>query len=130
MLESGFQFLDFSTAEFQKKSNWNLWNQKRNWNSASDGGPRNWNQKLEFPAKVPHILMDPQGLYQRNMGLIIVMSEYGIQPSTKQTHPRLLMLTERCKYFEFGLTQSSMVCCPWLSKYVSIMSANSEVTVA
>jgi hypothetical protein len=59
-----------------------------------------------------------------------VMSEYRIQTSMRQSQPRLLMLTERCKYFEFGLTQSSMVCCPWLSKYISIMSANLEATLA
>ncbi len=26
---------------------------------------------------IPHILMNPRGLYQRNMGLIAVMSDYG-----------------------------------------------------
>ncbi len=49
--ESEFGFVDFSTAEFKKKSDGNLWNQKWNRNSASDGGPRNQNQKLEFPTK-------------------------------------------------------------------------------
>ncbi len=49
ILETEFRFLDFSKAELKKKSDRNLWNQKRNQNSASDGGPRNWNQKLEFP---------------------------------------------------------------------------------
>ncbi len=38
---------------FKKKSNRNLRNQTWNWNSAYDGGPRNWNQKLEFPTKSP-----------------------------------------------------------------------------
>ncbi len=79
---------------------------------------------------VPHISMDPRGSYQRNMGLITVMSEYGIGPSSKQSHPRSSMLAERCNYFEFGLMQSSMVWCLWLSKYISIMSANLEVTLA
>ncbi len=35
----------------KKKSDRNLWNQKWNRNSAYNGGPRNWNQKLEFPTK-------------------------------------------------------------------------------
>jgi hypothetical protein len=48
----------------------------------------------------------------------------------KKSDPRLLMLAERCKYFEFGLMQSSMVQRPWLSKYISIISANSEVMLA
>ncbi len=34
------------------------------------------------------------GFVLTDIGLITVMSEYGIQPSTKQSHPRLLMLTE------------------------------------
>jgi hypothetical protein len=52
ILESEFRFHNLSTAEFIKKnSDRNLWNQKRNQNSAFDGGPRNWNQKLEFPTK-------------------------------------------------------------------------------
>ncbi len=42
-------FLTLQTSEFQKKNDRNLLNQKRNQNSAYDGGPRNWNQKLEFP---------------------------------------------------------------------------------
>ncbi len=74
--------------------------------------------------------MNPRGLYQQNMGLIRVMSEYGIKISTKQSHPRLSILVEMCKYFEFGLLQSFMVQRPWLSKYVSFMSANLEVTLA
>ncbi len=41
ILESEFRFLNFSSAEFKRNSNRNLWNQKRNWNSASSGGPRN-----------------------------------------------------------------------------------------
>ncbi len=45
--ESEFRFLDFSTAEFKKKSNRNLWNQKRN-----------RNQKLEFPTKLPYTTKD------------------------------------------------------------------------
>ncbi len=44
-------FLTFQTLEIQKKNYWNLWNQKRNRNSASNGGPRNRNQKPEFPTK-------------------------------------------------------------------------------
>ncbi len=36
---------------FKKISNWNLWNQKWNRNSAYNGGPRNRNWKLEFPTK-------------------------------------------------------------------------------
>ncbi len=45
-------FLTLQTLEFQKKySDQNLWNQKQNWNSTYNGGPRNWNQKLEFPTK-------------------------------------------------------------------------------
>jgi hypothetical protein len=44
-------FLTLQTLEFQKKSDRNLWNQKRDQNSACNGGPRNWTQKLEFPTK-------------------------------------------------------------------------------
>ncbi len=79
---------------------------------------------------VPRILMYTQGLYQWNMGLMAMMREYGSQPSTKQSHPRLLMSVERHTYLEFDLTQSSMVWRPWWSKKVSIMSANSKVTLA
>jgi hypothetical protein len=50
-LESEFWFDDFSTAEFKEKIDRNIWNQKQNWKSASNGGPRNWNWKLEFPTK-------------------------------------------------------------------------------
>ncbi len=50
ILKSEFRFLDYSTAEFEEtKSEQNLWNQKRNRNSASNGGPRNWNRKSELP---------------------------------------------------------------------------------
>ncbi len=52
ILESEFQFDNFSTAEFKKKCNRNLRNWKRNQNSASDVGPRNQNWKLVFPTKM------------------------------------------------------------------------------
>ncbi len=45
-------FLTFQTSEFQKKTDRNLRNQKWNWNSASNGDPRNLNQKSEFPTKL------------------------------------------------------------------------------
>ncbi len=49
----GIPICRFFNRGIQKiKSDGNLWNQKRNRNSASNGGPRNWNQKLEFPTKV------------------------------------------------------------------------------
>jgi hypothetical protein len=51
ILESEFQFLNFSTAELKKNSDRNLWNQKRNRNSTSNGRPRNRNKKSEFPTK-------------------------------------------------------------------------------
>ncbi len=51
IVESEFQFDDFSTAEFKKKPGWNIRSRKQNQNSAFNGGPRNWNQKLEFPTK-------------------------------------------------------------------------------
>jgi hypothetical protein len=41
----------FNSRIQEKNSNRNLRNQKRNRNSASNGGPRNRNQKLEFPTK-------------------------------------------------------------------------------
>ncbi len=51
--KSEFQFSDSPDIRIlKKKSNRNLWNQKWNRNSAYDGGPRNWNQKLEFPTKL------------------------------------------------------------------------------
>jgi hypothetical protein len=51
--ESEFQFSDSPDIGIKKIfSDRNLWNQKRNWNSAYDGGPRNWNQKSEFPTKL------------------------------------------------------------------------------
>ncbi len=40
----------FNSGILKQICNWNLQNQKRN-NSASDGGPRNWNQKSEFSTK-------------------------------------------------------------------------------
>ena len=49
--ESEFRFLNFSKAEFKKKSDQNLWNWKWKRNSAYDGGPRNQNWKPEFPTK-------------------------------------------------------------------------------
>ncbi len=45
------EFLTLQTLELKKKSDQNLWNQTWNRNSAYNGGPRNWNQKLEFPTK-------------------------------------------------------------------------------
>jgi hypothetical protein len=45
-------FLTLQTLEFQKKIDRNLWNQKLNQNSAYNGGPRNRNQKSEFPTKL------------------------------------------------------------------------------
>jgi hypothetical protein len=49
---------DFLTSRNRnfKKNNQNFWNQKRNWSSASDGAPRNWNEKLKFPTKFSTIL--------------------------------------------------------------------------
>ncbi len=44
-------FLIFQQRNSKKKFDRNLWNQKQNRNTASDGGPRNWSQKLEFPTK-------------------------------------------------------------------------------
>jgi hypothetical protein len=53
ILESEFRFSDSPDIGIsKKKSNWNLWNQKQNQNSAYIRGPRNWNQKLEFPTKL------------------------------------------------------------------------------
>jgi hypothetical protein len=41
----------FNSGIREKFSDWNLRNRKRNQNSASNGGPRNRNQKSEFPTK-------------------------------------------------------------------------------
>ncbi len=41
----------FNSRIWEKFSDRNLWNWKRNQNSAYNGGPRNWNQKMEFPTK-------------------------------------------------------------------------------
>ncbi len=49
ILESGFQFSDSpDIGILEKKSDRNLQDRKRDQNSASDEGHRNWNQKLEF----------------------------------------------------------------------------------
>jgi hypothetical protein len=45
-------FSIFQQRNSKKNSNRYLWNQKWNWNSTSDGGPRNRNRKSEFPTKV------------------------------------------------------------------------------
>ncbi len=42
----------FQQQNSKKTSNWNLRNQKQNRNSTSNGSPRNWNWKSEFPTKV------------------------------------------------------------------------------
>ncbi len=39
----------FNGRILKKVSDQNTQNMKQNQNSASYGGPRNWNQKLEFP---------------------------------------------------------------------------------
>jgi hypothetical protein len=50
--KSEFQFSDSPDIGISKIiSDRNLWNQKWNRNSTSNGGPRNWNQELEFPTK-------------------------------------------------------------------------------
>jgi hypothetical protein len=50
ILESELQFSDSPEIRIQKIFyNRNLWIQKQDRNSAYNGGPRNWNQKLEFP---------------------------------------------------------------------------------
>ena len=64
----------------------------------------------------PHNLTDPRGLYQRSIGLITSMKEEGIQPSRKQSHPRLSILIVRYQNFEDCCVQSAIVLCPWLSK--------------
>ncbi len=52
ILESEFPFINFSTAEFEKKIRTRIFGiKKRNQNSTSNGSPRNWNQKSEFPTK-------------------------------------------------------------------------------
>ncbi len=57
-------FLALQKLEFQiKKFDWNLWNCKRNWNSASNGGPRNRNQKLEFPTWGTSSRVTPSSCY-------------------------------------------------------------------
>jgi hypothetical protein len=53
-LNWNFDFSIFQQQNLRKFSNRNLWNRKRNWNSASNGGPRNWNRKTEFPTKLQH----------------------------------------------------------------------------
>jgi hypothetical protein len=55
ILESEFQFSDSPDIGISKKNDRNLLNRKWNWNSAYNGGPRNWNQKLEFPTKFQRI---------------------------------------------------------------------------
>jgi hypothetical protein len=48
----GIPISQFFNSRIQEKIfQRNLWNQKRNQNSTSDGGPRNRNQKPEFPTK-------------------------------------------------------------------------------
>ena len=74
------------------------------------------------------ISTDPCGLYQRNIGLIETISEYGIQPSTKQSHPRLSISIEMGRNLEVGCVQSTMDYCPWLSRYALIILANLETT--
>jgi hypothetical protein len=51
-LNQNIDFLIFQQRNSKKKSDQNFWNQKLNQNSAFDGGPRNRNQKLEFPTKL------------------------------------------------------------------------------
>ncbi len=58
MANQNSNFLTLQTSEFQKKSGRNLRNQKQNWNSAYNGGPRNRNQKLGFPTKALCTLVD------------------------------------------------------------------------
>ncbi len=78
----------------------------------------------------PQISTDPHGLYQRSISLIEMISKYGIQPSTKQSHPRLSISIDMGTNIEVGCVQSTMDCHPWLSRYASIILANSEATFA
>ncbi len=56
--------------------------------------------------------MEPRGWYRRNIGLIVVINENGIQPSTKQSHPRLLKSVAMAKNFDSGWAQSAIDCQP------------------
>ncbi len=57
IFESEFRFSDSPDIGIQKIfSNRNLWNRKQNRNSAYNGGPRNQNQKLEFPTKIARMI--------------------------------------------------------------------------
>ena len=57
------------------------------------------------------------------------MRERGKRPSTKQSHLRLSMLMARCQQGEDCCVQSAIVQRPWLSKFVSIMSAKAGATL-
>ncbi len=78
----------------------------------------------------PQLLTDPHRSYWRNIGLIKTISEYGIWPSTKQSHPRLSISIEICKKLEVGCVQSTLSHCPWLTRYALIILANSETIFA
>ncbi len=53
-----FRFDDFPETEFQKiDSDQKIWNWKLNWNPTSDGGSRNWNQKMGFPTLAESITL-------------------------------------------------------------------------
>jgi hypothetical protein len=97
ILESEFQFDNFSSVEFKKKSHRILWNQKRNRNFASDGAPKNWNQKSEFPTKPTRVwilclLVIAHGLQclGRHLQLITV----DVDPGSKRTFSSVRDLTE------------------------------------
>jgi hypothetical protein len=78
-------FLTFQTSEFKKKSDLNLSNQKRNRNSVYNGGPRNRNQKLEFPTKVQDF-KEKSGQKTRKI--------------TQEHFPKLLQVKQLIKIFE------------------------------
>ncbi len=76
----------------------------------------------------PHRSTEPLGLYWWSIGCTVSIKIFGILPSTKQSHPRLLIANETWKYQEWDGVQSFIVCWPWASRYVLIISDRSWST--
>jgi hypothetical protein len=87
--KSEFRFSDSPDIEIsKKKSDQNLWNQKWNQNSAYHGGPRNRNQKWEFPTKAGNYKTF-SGLTFRNVMKHCPSSDATIKGHLQQTHQGL-----------------------------------------
>ncbi len=78
----------------------------------------------------PHKSTDPLGLSLLNIGCTVSINKYGICPSIKQSHPRLLIAVATGKKCECMWVMSSVEHWPCTRRYTLIIYASSRVTFA